>query len=797
MRVPIKWIRDFVDIDIPVEDLADKLTMSGTKTELIIDNSKNIENVVVGKILEINTHPNADKLVITKIDIGMEEKLQIVTGAKNVSVGDIVPVALDNSTLPQKEAPFYKKIKKGEFRGELSDGMLCSASELGIEEKYIEDRSKNGIWILDDSLTIGEDIKTALDLQDYILEFEITSNRPDCLSMIGIAHEVSAVLDKKINLPSNEYKSIDKDFIFDAKVEDDTLCPRYILKKVIDIKIEKSPYYIQRRLIEAGVRPINNIVDITNYVMLEYGQPMHAFDAEFLSKNKIVVKKANNGEKFITLDNQERTLDENMLMITDGEENIAIAGVMGGLNSEITDDTKSVIFESANFDSDSVRLTSKKLNLKTDSSIRFEKGIDIKRAKKAIDKACYLVEKYGWGKVLNSEVDICNDKKMNNIINISLDEIQKSVGIDISSEQINDILERLFFTFEEKDGNYAITPPSFRLDVFLKADIVEEITRLYGYEKITSKNMVSQVTYADKSASKRFEEKTKDILVSVGLSEVITYSFIGEKDLNKINFPIENVVKVLNPLGEDTSIMRTTLLSSMLNVVSRNYNRKNEHFAGFEVGNIFREDTGKNQPIQKKEIVSAIYGQNVTFFTMKEKLESYLSTINIKNREYIPYNLNDFFHPTRCAVVTSSNNELGYIGQVNPLILEKYDINTPVFIFVLDFDILLEISDLSYTFIPVSKFPSIKRDISFVVDKKISIREIEKAIKNVKCNFIDKIELFDIYEGEQVGESKKSISYSITYQNSDRTLQDKEVNEIQEKILKSLEDNVKAILREK
>lgn len=795
MRVPIKWIRDFVDIDIPVKELADKLTMSGTKTEIVIDVSENIENVVVGKIVEIFPHPNADKLVVTKVDVNKSENLQIVTGASNISVGNFVPVALDNSKLPSKKEPYYIKIKKGKLRGEISEGMLCSSIELGIEEKYIDEKSKGGIFLLPHNLEIGQNIVEALDLKDYIIEFEITSNRPDCLSMIGIAREVAAVLDKKIKLPENDYEENGEEFNFDASVEDKNLCPRYMLKKIEDVKIVKSPYKIQRRLIEAGVRPINNIVDITNYVLLEYGQPMHAFDAGFLSKNKVVVKRAKDNEKFITLDEKERTLDSSMLMITDGNENLAIAGVMGGLNSEITDDTTSVIFESANFDSESIRLTSKKLGLKTDSSIRFEKGIDVDRAKKAIDKACHMIEENGWGRVCKGEIDILNRKNENKEIKISHDDIQNAIGNEISTDEIDAIFEKLCFEYSCENGNYIVKAPNFRLDIALKADIYEEIARMYGYDNIKSVNMVSQVTFSDKSASKKFEEKSKNSFVSVGMNEIITYSFIGEKDLEKIEFPKENLVKLLNPLGEDTSVMRTTLIPTMLNVISNNYNRKNPYFSGFEIGNIF--EMGKIDPIQKKEIIGAMYGEDVTFFTLKEKLEGYFSQIRIMNIRYEIGNLNGFFHPNRTAIIKNNDDEIGYIGQVNPIIADKYDINSDIYMFILDFQKIMNLSDAKIIYSEISKFPSIKRDISFIVGSNININQIEDAIKSVNSDIIEKVELFDIYEGKQLGSDKKSLSYSFTYQDVSRTLKDDEVNKVQSQIIKALEDKVGAVLRDK
>ena len=547
MRVPVKWIRDYVDIDINAKELADMMTMSGTKAETVEYPGEEISNVVVGKIEEITKHPDADKLQVTQINIGKEELIQIVTGASNISVGDIVPVALHKSTLPGGV-----KITKGKLRGVASNGMLCSCKELNIEEKFVDDKSKNGIMILDDNLPLGQDIKEALSLDDAIIEFELTANRPDCLSMIGMAREVSATIDKRVNLPENKYEAVKENFDFEVECKDENLCPRYILRKVKDVKITKSPYHIQRRLIEAGIRPINNIVDITNFVMLEYGQPMHAFDAKSLN-NKIVIKKAENGEKFTTLDDVERTLDDTMLMITDGVKSIAIAGIMGGQNSEITDTTTEVAFECASFNADSVRLTSKKLGLRTDSSSRFEKGIDLERPQLAIDRACELITKYGFGTVVDDTKDTLKQELKRRVIEVDAVKLIQKLGNDIEIQEIKKILEKLFFEVEIDGNILKITIPFYRDDITMSDDILEEVARIYGYNNIVSKNIDSVVTFGEKSEIKRFEDKVKYALMSNGLTEVITYSFIGEKDLDMINFPKDKILKIINPLGEDTS----------------------------------------------------------------------------------------------------------------------------------------------------------------------------------------------------------------------------------------------------
>ena len=789
MRVPVKWIRDFVDIDISAQELADKMTMTGTKAETIEYLGEEISNVLVGKIVEIEKHPDADKLQITQIDIGTGENIQIVTGAQNIAIGDIVPVAMHKSTLPNGI-----KITKGKLRGVVSNGMLCSCKELNVDEKYVDEKSKNGIWILDKSLTLGQDIKEALDLKDAIIEFELTANRPDCLSMIGIAREVSATIDKSINIPKNEFETTDEKFDFEVKIEDGNLCSRYMLRKIKDVKIEKSPYNIQRRLIEAGIRPINNIVDITNYVMLEYGQPMHAFDSKMLN-NKIVVKRAKNGEKFTTLDDVQRTLDDSMLMITDGEKSIAIAGVMGGQNSEITDTTTEVVFECASFEQDSIRLTSKKLGLRTDSSSRFEKGIDLQRPKLALDRACYLIEKYGYGKIVGDTKDNISTNIEQRQISIDAKKIISKLGNDIEIDEIKTILEKLFFEVKVDGTILNIKIPFYRNDITMSDDILEEVARIYGFNNIISKNINSVVTFGEKTPIKKFEDNAKYALMSNGLTEVITYSFIGEKDLDMINFPKDKILKILNPLGEDKSIMRTTLVPSMMNVVKTNYTRKNNFFAGFEIGHIFIKEEDNKEPIQKRQLVGAIYGDNMDFFALKSMLEGAFDNIGIHQRKYEADHTNTLFHTQRCAKIYAGNNEVGYIGELHPIILENYEIKRRVYIFVIDFDKLFESKYEVKLAQNVSKFPAIKRDIAFVVDEKVLCSQIENLISENANDIVEKVELFDIYVGSQVEKGKKSMAYSIIYRTNDRTLTDDEVNPVQEKILKELEEKLGAYLR--
>ncbi len=602
MLVPVKWIRDYVNIDMDTVEFADKMTMTGTKVETIEFLGKEISNVVVGKIEEIKQHPNADKLVVCQVNVGEEELVQICTGAKNVSEGDIIPVAKVNSTLPGGI-----KIKKGKLRGEASHGMLCSAEELGIDENYVNERSKGGIYILNDmeNIVLGQDIKEFLGINDAIIDFELTANRPDCRSMIGIAREAAVTIGEKINYPEIEVKGCDEEINFEVKVENPELCMRYGARIIKDVKIEPSPYWMQRRLIEAGVRPINNIVDITNFVMLEQGQPLHAFDLNQLPTGKIVVRNAEEGEKFTTLDEVERTLDKDMLVITDGEKTVAIAGVMGGLNSEITDNTKEVLFEGAAFNADSIRATSKKLGLRTEASGRYEKGIDTNLSITGVERACQLVEMLGAGRVLRGTVEDYPNKQESQTLTVNPSRIIKNIGIDLSLDGFIKILEDLEFKCKLiSDEELFIEVPSFRLDIEQEADIYEEIARIYGFENIPSEQLEGNATAGVKTPKQKFMDTIKNTATSVGLNEILTYSFVSPKSLDKIKLPKDdkkrNYVELINPLGEDTSVMRTTMMPSMLNVLYTNISRKVESALAFECGHTFTPQEGL--PIETNHI---------------------------------------------------------------------------------------------------------------------------------------------------------------------------------------------------
>lgn len=795
MLVPVKWIRDYVNIDMDTVEFADKMTMTGTKVETVEFLGEEISNVVVGQIKEITQHPNADKLVVCQVNVGEEELVQICTGAKNVLEGDFVPVAKVNSTLPGGI-----KIKKGKLRGEASHGMLCGAEELGIDENLVNERSKDGIYILNDmeNLVIGQDIKEFLGLNDAIIDFELTANRPDCRSMIGIAREAAITIGQKIKYPEIEVKACDEDIDFEVKIENPKLCPRYGARIVKDIKIEPSPYWMQRRLIEAGVRPINNIVDITNFVMLEQGQPLHAFDLNELPNGKIVVRNAVEGEKFTTLDEVERTLDKDMLVITDGEKPVAIAGVMGGLNSGITDNTTAVLFEGAAFNADSIRLTSKKLGLRTESSGRYEKGVCTELSITGVERACQLVEMLGAGRVLRGTVEDYPAKQEAQSLTVNPSRIIKNIGIDLSLDGFVKILKDLEFKCDLKsDDEVVIEVPPFRLDIEQEADIYEEIARIYGFENIPSEQLEGNATAGVKTPQQKFMDKIKDTATSIGLYEILTYSFVSPKSLDKIKLPEDDkkrdYITLINPLGEDTSVMRTTMMPSMLNVLYTNVSRKVESGLAFECGHTFTPQEGL--PIETNHLCVGMYGKDVDFFVLKGALETILDSVGFENYEIIPETNNTTFHPGRCATIMYNNIYIGTFGEVHPEVIDNYNLGQRVYLAELDLDLIFENSDRTIIYNPLPKYPSTSRDIALLVKDDVIVKQIEDIIKANGEDLLESYKLFDVYKGSQIADGYKSIAYSIIYRSKDKTLTDEDVNKVHQNIIRELEEKLDAKLR--
>ncbi|QXM06350.1 phenylalanine--tRNA ligase subunit beta [Crassaminicella indica] len=798
MFVPVEWLKQYVDIEnIDIKDLRDGLVMSGSNVETVEYLGERINKIVVGKILEIKKHPNAEKLVVTQVDVG-DEVIQIVTGATNVEEGQYIPVILNGGRLPDGT-----KIKRGKLRGVISNGMMCSGEELGIEDKALPmHQAKDGIYILDEDYPLGMDIKDVLGFDDHIIEFEITPNRPDCLSMLGMAREASATF----NVPLKELKINIKEEVDNienyASVEvlDSELCNRYVARVIKDVKIKPSPQWMQNRLMKAGIRPINNIVDITNYVMLELGQPLHAFDLDTLAGKKIIVKRAKEGESFVTLDGAERKLDNSILMIADSEKSVALAGIMGGLNSEVTDNTKTILLESANFSANAVRSISKKLGLRTEASARFEKGIDPNTAIIAANRVCELVEELKIGKVVKGVIDIYPNRLEEKVIEIRPKRMNDLLGTDLSNEEMIDILERLGMKVETKQEKFSVTVPSFRLDITQEIDFVEEIARIYGFNNL-GMTLPKGNTQGAKTNGQIIEALAKNTLNAVGLNEIQTYSFISPKTFDLLCIPEESfmrrVVKLINPLGEETSVMRTTLMGNMLEVLSRNYNRNVEKAQAFELGNTFipKSIPVETLPIEKKVLTLGMYGKEVDFYSLKGVIERLFERLGIKDFEYIPEKNHKTFHPGRCANIIYGNHILGVMGEIHPDVMENYDMDIRVYVSEIDFNIIYQIASLDRLYQELPKYPAVTRDMAIVVKDDIYVKQIEAIVKENGGKILESIKLFDVYKGKQIEEGYKSVAYSLTYRAKDRTLTDEEVTKVHEKIVKELEEKLGATLR--
>ncbi|WZL74505.1 phenylalanine--tRNA ligase subunit beta [Clostridiaceae bacterium 35-E11] len=799
MLVPLKWLQEYVDIDdIEIETLRDSLVMSGSNIEEIENLGDRINKVVVGKILEIKKHPDADKLVVTQVDVGTEV-LQIVTGAENVREGQYIPVILNGGRLPDGT-----KIKRGKIRGVLSNGMMCSGEELGIADKILPaHQTKDGIYILDQPYPVGANIQEVLGIEGHVIEFEITPNRPDCLSMLGMARETAATFNRKVKYPKVEIKNEEgniKDYA-SVEVEDTKLCNRYVARIITDVEIKPSPDWMQIKLMQAGMRPINNIVDITNFVMLELGQPLHAFDLKHLAGNKIVVKNAQDDETFTTLDETERNLDSNMLMICDGEKPVALAGIMGGQNSEVTENTKTILLESANFNADNIRATSKKLALRTEASSRFEKGVDPNLAHIAANRACQLIETLGAGRIVQGVIDIYPNKLEKQTIELRPKRVNHLLGTQLTKEDMIDILQRLEMEVEEKPDTFMVTVPTFRQDIEQEVDFVEEIARIYGFDKIAM-TLPQGNTQGVKTNGQMIEDISKSLLNAAGLNEIQTYSFVSPRIFDMIRMPedsfMRRVVKLINPLGEENSIMRTTLIANMLDVLGRNYNRNVETARAFEIGNIFmpKEIPVKELPIEKKVLSLGMYGRSEDFYTLKGVVENLLNKLGIEGYGYVPEKNHPTFHPGRCATITYGNHILGTIGEVHPDVAEHYDINTRVYIGEIDFNIIMQIAQMDRTYKPLPKYPAMTRDIALIVEDDVYVKQIEDVIWENGGKILESVKLFDVYKGKQIPEGYKSVAYSLVYRALDRTLTDEEVSNVHNKIIEALGEQVGGALRE-
>lgn len=792
MKVPYSWLQDYVEINVSPKELGDKLTLTGSQLEELVIQGDVIQNVVTGKITKIEKHPDAEKLSICQVNIGNEE-IQIVTAATNMKEQDIVPVALHGSTLADGT-----KIKKGKLRGEVSNGMFCSEEELGIAG----DEPVHGLMILPTDTELGVDIKELLGLNKAILDFEITSNRPDCLSMVGMARETASALRTTYKMPSLEYKVLNKSNISDElKVEvKDELCSRFMARGIKNVKVQPSPGWMQERLLEAGIRPIDNIVDITNFVMLEIGQPMHAYDKREISTNKIVVERAKSNEKFITLDEIERELDNSMLCIKDNDKIIGLAGIMGGLNSEIKEDTTEVIFECANFDGTNIRVNSKKLNLRSEASSRFEKDIDPNLAQIAMNRACSLICELGAGEVMEGTIDIYNKEKKAGTVIVDSNWVNAFLGTNISKEEMKRCLDSVDL-FTEIDGEMlVVTASTFRVDIAIREDIAEEIARIHGYDVIPT--TIFKVSTEREPKYRRGILNDKVVLAAIGsgLNQAISYSFVSPKVFDKINLPadseLRNVVKIKNPLGEDYSVMRTTTLPSMMECLGRNYSRNNGCVRLFEIGKVYiKSENETDLPTEKNILTIGMYG-DCDYLNLKGAVENIVEGLGVKNPKYERESENASYHPGKTAKLVIGRIVAGTLGEVHPDVSENYGIDEPCFVAQLDLDVLYESSNTDRKYKALPKFPAVTRDIALLVDDIVLVQEIDETIRKAGGNLVEKVELFDIYKGKQIPDGKKSIAYAIWYRDENKTLTDKDVNKVHEKILKALEYKLGATLRD-
>jgi phenylalanyl-tRNA synthetase beta chain len=788
MNLSMKWLADYVKVDVPVKEYCHVLTMTGSKVEGYTIEGKEISNVVVGKILSVVPHENSDHLVVCQVDVGKETPIQIVTGASNVNAGDVVPVALSGSTLPNGV-----KIKKGKLRGVESNGMLCSLGELGLNKHDFPYAIEDGIFIMQEDCEIGQDIQSAIGLDDTSVEFEITSNRPDCLSVIGLARETAASFNLPLTIPTPSFKGVDGDINSMLKVDihNTDKCRHYCAGVVKNVKIEPSPRWMRERLRASGIRPINNFVDITNYVMLEYGQPMHAFDLRYVEGSHINVRNAVNGEKIVTLDGVERTLTDKMLVIADDKKPVAVAGIMGGEYSGIMDDTDTVVFESAYFEPTQVRRTSKKLGLRSDASARYEKGVDPLIGMTCLERAFELVEELGAGDVIRTVIDVDYSDRTPAEVEFNPEWINNFLGTDISESEMTEYLNRLGFTVA--DGK--VTAPSFRIDIECKADIAEEVARIYGYNNIPSTEFRG-VAEAELTVEQKFARTLQNTMVALGGYEIATFSFVSPRYFDKINLPTESrlrrTVTITNPLGEDTSVMRTTTIPSMLEVLSFNYNNRNEKAFLFEIGKEYLPVDGHELPDEPQRLTVGMYGGEADFYTLKGVVETALAEMGINGVEYVRTGENDTFdeksamHPGRSAVILCNGTPLGIMGEIHPDVQENYNIGTKVYIAKLNIPEMMSSAVTEITYKPLPKFPATTRDLSIICDDALPVAELEKAIKKAVGNILEKVTLFDVYKGKQIENGKKSVSYSITMRSHDSTLTDEQADSAVKKVLNSL-----------
>ncbi|MBE5976491.1 MAG: phenylalanine--tRNA ligase subunit beta [Paenibacillaceae bacterium] len=798
MNTPLSWVKAYVpDLEVTPQEYTDAMTLTGTKVEGYECLDKNLEKIVVGHILSIERHPDADKLIVCQVNVG-SETVQIVTGASNVKTGDMVPVVLDGGKVAggHDGGPLPEdgiKIKKGKLRGIESCGMMCSIEELGFTNEMYPDAPESGIYILPETSVPGSDAVELLGLHDSVFEYEVTSNRVDCYSVIGIAREAAATFNKTFVPPVVTATGNGEDVhdYLKVTVEDSRLCSRYCARMVKNIKIAPSPVWMQRRLAACGIRPINNIVDITNYVMEEFGQPMHAFDYEQLAGHEIVVRCAEDGETFQTLDGQERKLDSTVLMIRDGEKAVGIAGIMGGENSKITDEVQTMVFESACFDGTNIRLSSKKVGLRTDASGKFEKGLDPNNAKAAIDRACQLIEELGAGEVVGGMIDIYPEKREAKRVAFEPERMNRLLGTDITAETMLEYYKRLELEYDEKTGEIIV--PTFRQDLECMADLAEETARFYGYDKIPVSLPTGEATTGKLSYKLRVEELAREVAEFCGFSQGMTYSFESPKVFDRLLLPQDSVLRVtvniLNPLGEDFSVMRTTPLHGMLNSLSTNYNRRNKNVRLYELANIYLPKSLPltELPDERMQFTLGFYGDG-DFFDMKGVIEEFFEKtgMNLKPH-YDPKAGKTFLHPGRQADIIYDGVNIGYLGEVHPEVADNYKIGDRAYVAVIDMPSMIPFTSFDRKYTGIAKYPAVTRDISMVVPKNILVGQIEEVIEQRGGKILESYELFDIYEGAQILAGFKSVAYSITFRAADHTLEEQEVSGVMKKILNGLQ----------
>ena len=792
MKLSREWLGEYTTIGAPDKEYCDAMTMSGSKVEGWEVTGSEISRVVVGRVISMERHTNSDHMWVCKIDVGGERELQIVTGAQNVNIGDLVPVALDGSTLPGG-----KEIRTGKLRGELSEGMLCSLGELGLEQRDFPYAIEDGIFILEEDCLPGDDIRDVCGLNDSVVEFEITNNRPDCLSVRGLARESACTFHTPLTFAEPTVTAGHGDIHekLSVEIKDAELCPRYTARMVKNIKIAPSPKWMRRRLRASGVRPINNIVDITNYVMLEYGQPMHAFDYACLHDGKIIVRRAEEGESLRTLDGNDHALTPGMLVIADPEGPVALAGVMGGANSEITDETTTIVFESANFLGHSIRKTAIALGMRTDASGRFEKGLDLFATVPAVDRACELVEMLGAGEVFDGTIDVLAKEPETTFIELDDKRINALLGTDIPREFMADTLTSLGF---ELNGN-TLTVPSWRGDCTMLADIAEECARFWGYDKIEATDIRGAATQGGYSEKTLFVRKLGTACRAMGYTEVMTYSFVSPSSLDKIKVPADSPLRdnyrILNPLGEDTSVMRTTALPSMLGVLSTNLSRRNMEAKLYEMATVYKKQPGKVLADERTVLTLGAYGGDVDFFALKGAVEALLCAARTPDVRFTADTETAAFHPGRCAAVWSGDTRLGTLGQIHPDVCVAYGLDGATYCAEIDVVLLHDLEGAEPVYTPLPRFPAITRDIAVVCDVSVPVGELTECIRKAEKNVLRGVKLFDVYTGVGIPEGKKSVAFSLTLRSDDGTLTDDHAEEAVRAVLDALRENFGAVIR--